>query len=218
MALTGVTIKGIKDSLLITLGEGELTKFLAELGELLEEKASFFAGGKVALEVGPRALSVGEVGKIKRLLAQNKVSLQAVMSESARTQAAARSLGLATFLRPKAQMAEKISQGVLIHCTLHSGQVVQNSGHVVIVGDVNPGAEVIAGGDIVVWGRLGGTVHAGAMGDEEAMVCALQMSPTQLRIASHIARPPERQRSGPIEPEVASVQNGGIVVEPWRQR
>jgi septum site-determining protein MinC len=84
----------------------------------------------------------------------------------------------------------------------------------VIIGDVNPGAEVVAGGDIVVWGRARGLVHAGALEDENAVICALELAPTQLRIASHIARSPEERPAQPV-PERASVRDGQIVAVPW---
>jgi septum site-determining protein MinC len=87
---------------------------------------------------------------------------------------------------------------------------------VVVIGDVNAGAEVIAGGDIVIWGRLRGTVHAGATGDDQAIVCALNLAPTQLRIGKHIARPPEGKRRRRIIPEVASVEEGKIIVKAWK--
>ncbi len=220
MASDRIAIKGIGESLLIILGEGELPELLEELIGQLEETPAFFEGAKVALEVGSRELSVEEIKAVRRLLARRKVSLQAVISESARTKAAAYRLGLDTSLHPRAQPkpgpSGQSSQGVLLRCTLRSGQVVKNPGHVVIVGDVNPGAEVIAGGDIIVWGKLRGTAHAGAIGDEGAVVCALQMSPTQLRIANYVACPPEEQRDNPVEPEMASIQDGRVVVEPWR--
>jgi septum site-determining protein MinC len=85
---------------------------------------------------------------------------------------------------------------------------------VTLIGDVNPGAEIIAGGDIVVWGKLRGIAHAGAMGNESAVICALELAPSQIRIGEHIARPPERSRP-PKVPEIASVQEDGIVVERW---
>jgi len=88
---------------------------------------------------------------------------------------------------------------------------------VVILGDVNSGAEVIAGGDVIVWGRLRGIVHAGALGDSGRCVCALDLSPTQLRIGSHIARPPEgRRRSKQPRPERAFISDDQIVAERWR--
>jgi septum site-determining protein MinC len=88
---------------------------------------------------------------------------------------------------------------------------------VVVLGDVNPGAEVIAGGDVIVWGHLRGIVHAGAMGDPERCVCALDLSPTQLRIGSHIARPPdEKRRRKESRPERAFIIDDQIIAECWR--
>jgi septum site-determining protein MinC len=104
--------------------------------------------------------------------------------------------------------------GLLTRRTLRSGQQLRHPGSIALIGDVNPGAEIVAGGDIIVWGKLRGTVHAGAMGDEDAQVCALDMRPTQLRIAQHIARSPEERRRKP-SPEVARVRKGQIVVESW---
>jgi septum site-determining protein MinC len=85
-----------------------------------------------------------------------------------------------------------------------------------LIGDVNPGAEIVAGGNIIVWGALRGTAHAGAMGDEGAIICALELAPRQIRIGSLIARSPERGRP-PRMPEVASVQGDHIVVESWKR-
>jgi len=107
------------------------------------------------------------------------------------------------------------TKGVLIRHLVRSGQVVRHTGHVVIIGDVNVGAEIIAGGDIVIWGRLFGTVHAGAMGDDSAVVCALDFSPLQLRIGNHVARPGEEARPAQRSPEVASVRDNLIMVQPW---
>jgi septum site-determining protein MinC len=85
---------------------------------------------------------------------------------------------------------------------------------VVIFGDVNPGAEVIAGGNIIVWGRIRGVVHAGVDGDEKAVVCALDLAPTQLRIADKIAVSPKKQ--GKIQPETARLEGDRIVAESWQ--
>jgi len=86
---------------------------------------------------------------------------------------------------------------------------------VVVIGDVNPGAEIIAGGDVVVWGKLRGLVHAGAYGDREAVVCALEMIPTQLRIADLITVSPAGPRDVEPIPEMASIKDGQIVAESW---
>ena len=84
-----------------------------------------------------------------------------------------------------------------------------------VIGDVNPGAEIVAGGNIVVWGRARGLVHAGALGNEDTVICALDLAPTQLRIAGHIARSPEDRRRKPAA-EMASVREGRIVAIPWQ--
>ncbi len=83
-----------------------------------------------------------------------------------------------------------------------------------VLGDVNPGAEIVAGGDILVWGVLRGMVHAGYPDNEQAMVCSLQLSPVQLRIAHLLSRPPEGFAAQP-RPEVAVIRQGQIVVETW---
>lgn len=220
--MAGVDIKGTQDGLLVTLGKGELASLLAELEERLGGTASFFKGGQVALEVGQRELSSEEIGHIQALLAQNEVALGTVISEAPVTRAAARRLGLETKRssrpepRPERRAEEDFSEGTLIRCTLRSGQVIRHPGHVVVVGDVNAGAEVIAGGDIVIWGRLRGTVHAGATGDDQTIVCALDLAPTQLRIGKHIARPPEGKPRRRIIPEVASVEEEKIIVKAWK--
>jgi septum site-determining protein MinC len=109
---------------------------------------------------------------------------------------------------------ESGEEAVLVRRTLRSGRSIRHRGHVVVIGDVNPGAEIVAGGDIVVWGRLRGIAHAGADGNSETVVCALDLSPTQLRIAHHIAISPARK--GEPKPELARVKNGQIVAERWK--
>ncbi|TDX41830.1 septum site-determining protein MinC [Halanaerobium congolense] len=108
---------------------------------------------------------------------------------------------------------ESTSEAVIINRTLRSGQRVKHQANVVIVGDVNPGAEVIAGGDIIVFGRLRGVVHAGAGGSKEAQVAALMLDPTQLRIASLIARSPDDSDSSKLQAERAFIEEDQIIVE-----
>lgn len=96
--------------------------------------------------------------------------------------------------------------------TLRGGQALHNLGNIVVVGDVNPGAELVASGDIVVFGALRGVAHAGAQGDVHASVHAIELSPTQLRIATFIAADAGDRRQTPIHPETARVQNDRIVI------
>jgi septum site-determining protein MinC len=104
--------------------------------------------------------------------------------------------------------------GTLYHRgTLRGGQILQQLGTIVVVGDVNPGAELVATGDIVVVGALRGTAHAGAQGDESARVIALELAPTQLRIATFIAADDSKLHAVRARgPEVALVENGRIAI------
>lgn len=102
--------------------------------------------------------------------------------------------------------------------TLRSGQTVTYEGNIFIVGDTHPGSEVIAKGDITVWGILGGIAHAGSDGNVNAKVRALKLNPIQLRIAGLYSRRndtvnvPYIQRTNEFTPEEARINNKQIVV------
>ncbi|MBD3308614.1 septum site-determining protein MinC [candidate division KSB3 bacterium] len=101
--------------------------------------------------------------------------------------------------------------------TVRSGQSLEFPGNVVILGDINPGAYVVASGDILVMGRLHGVVHAGAEGEERAVVVGVSFNPSQLRIAQYIGRPPDerpRFRAKRPQTEKAYIKDGAIVIEP----
>ncbi|MGQ9568012.1 MAG: septum site-determining protein MinC [Anaerolineae bacterium] len=216
-----VTIKGTKDGLAVFLGPGELSALVEELEAHLAQRPAFFRGGRVALHVGPRQMSPEEIARVGQCVARWGVSLWAVDTEAAETAASARALGLEVLPEGrKAPAGTSVpspalegESAVLVCRTLRSGQTLRHPGHVVVIGDVNPGAEIVAGGHVVVWGRLRGTVHAGAHGDEGAIICALRLAPTQLRIADFVARSPENEE--PEAPEIARLRDGRIVVEPW---
>jgi septum site-determining protein MinC len=93
--------------------------------------------------------------------------------------------------------------------TVRSGIEVRHPGSVIVFGDVNPGGSIIADGDIIVWGKLRGLVHAGANGNARSIVAALQMEPTQIRITDTVARAPS-QNPDRFYPEVAYVTRQGI--------
>ncbi|MDY7040346.1 MAG: septum site-determining protein MinC [Chloroflexota bacterium] len=223
-----VTIKGIREGLLVTLEGGDWNHLLAELEDRLSKPAAFFQGARVALQVGSRTLSTAEIKAARDLLARDEITLWAIVSEATATQEAAQQLELDTALPSHApevsaghevagEPAEEFSDlpALFVRRTLRSGQAVRHTGHVVLIGDVNPGAEIVAGGDVVVWGKLRGTVHAGAMGDESRVVCALELTPTQLRIGNLVTRSPEERRLRRVRPEMAFISQGKIVAEPW---
>ncbi len=218
-----VNIKGIKEGLLVTVGDGEWGEASRVLLEKLGEKAEFFKGARLVLQVGNRVLGAADLGQLRDDLGDLQINLWTVLSESTVTENSAKAYGLDVALpKPKTSApelppidpAEDGSSAILVDHTLRSGKSIRYPGHVIVMGDVNAGAEIIAGGNIVVWGRIRGTVAAGNDGNGEAVVCALDLAPTQLRIADAIATSPKRR--GKPEPEIARVKNGQIVAERWK--
>ncbi len=124
--------------------------------------------------------------------------------------------GLEVRFRPPRGERRVFHTKVVDH-TLRSGQRVASGGTVVVLGDVNPGAEVVAGGDVIVVGKLRGLAHAGAEGNEQAAIWALELAAKQLRIAGHVAVAPD-DAPAPAGPERARVEGGQIVIEPWERK
>ena len=108
-------------------------------------------------------------------------------------------------------------QMLVVNRTIRSGQEIKSPGSVMICGNVNPGAQIIAGGSIDIRGACKGMVHAGAYGDTSAFVVADQLMPTQIRIADRIAQPPENMEK-PKCAERASIKSGKIVIEPMERQ
>jgi septum site-determining protein MinC len=215
-----VQIKGIRDGLLVSLGDAGWNVIRQALLEQIEQQPAFFQGARIALDVGNQVLKSAELISLRDQLSEHGVMLWAVLSNSNTTESTAQLLGLATRLHkapptPAIQTAKGIDDetALWINKTLRSGTRIEYAGHVVIFGDVNPGAEVIAGGSVIVWGRLRGVVHAGAQGNRSAVVCALDLFPTQLRVAGEIAVAPERH--GKPQPEVVRIKDNRLQAEPW---
>ena len=99
--------------------------------------------------------------------------------------------------------------------TLRSGQIIEHPGDVVVIGDVNPGAEISAGGNIVVMGILRGIAHAGVNGKTDAFVAANVLQPTQLRIHQTITRSPDESLDRSKNPEIAKLKDQIICVDPF---
>jgi septum site-determining protein MinC len=221
-----VQIKGIREGLLVSVSEGEWPLAEQALLSELGRQADFLRGAKLILDVEEHMINAAAMGRLRDQLSDQGLSLWGVLSNSPLTERSAQAMGLATRIHQNdaapeyeeeyepEQQAEPGSDAVFVQKTLRSGMNITHPGHVILIGDVNPGAQIIAGGNVIVWGRLRGLVHAGAEGDESAMVCALELAPTQLRIASHIAIPPQERNSQP-SPEMAIVRDGSVVAEPW---
>ncbi len=216
-----IKIKGISEGLLVTVGEGEWPEIRQSLLDQIQAQADFFSGANLTLNVGEHEIKAADLGSLRDQISEKGIMLRGVISKSARTEENAKTLGLAThFDRPQPERSGKAfdtsvsgDDAILVQRTLRSGNNISYPGHVIILGDVNPGAEILAGGNVIVWGRLRGTVHAGASGDESAQVCALELAPTQLRIAETISiTPPSKKK---LHPEVAHLKEGQVVAEVW---
>lgn len=216
-------IKGIKEGILITLENQDWQDAKKELIEKIKEKQDFFQGARLVLDAGNSELLEGELDEIRIFLLSQGIILCGVLSKSLTTQTHVKKMGLiAEIEKPMLKHPQKLTPldtvlsgeaALFIRRTMRSGYRVEYKGHVIVLGDVNPGAEIIASGCVIVWGRLRGTVHAGAEGDMSAVICALDLSPTQLRIASKIATTP--QDSEIPKPEIASITDDQIIAEPW---
>ena len=213
---TPVSIKGGKDGLRLVLDEAApWDEVLDDLHESLSRGVEFFQGAQITVDTGQRALGDEELADLLHLMGEHGLQPSMLATASPEGRSAGRAAGIVT--RPPVRAAPAPVQndaeaGLLVQRTLRSGQVLRHHGHLTVIGDVNPGAEVVAGGSIIVWGRLRGTAHAGALGDAAAVVCALELAPTLLRIADALGRPPG---SRPAGPEMARVTAKGIEVEPW---
>lgn len=217
---TGIQIKGIRDGLLITLSGMPWPDLVNTFVNTIDERPAFFQGGKVAVDVGELELRVADISSLRDKLSERGISLWAILSESKTTERNTQNLGMATRItkpRPiETVQREEKPDGDLakwVKGPVRSGVQVVFDGNVVVWGDLNAGAEIVAGGSIIVWGRLRGVVHAGAKGDTGAVVCALELSPTQLRIADAIAVSPKNPAK--THPEVVFLEKGNITAKPW---
>jgi septum site-determining protein MinC len=208
--------------------------------KLDEAKArSFWRGAQTTIDCGMRSVSLEELSALtdftKRAFGLVPV---AVVAEDSATREGAQKLALNAFselplVKRTVREGERLEErevekenekspyfpnnALYVPNTIRSGQRLVHDGHVIICGDVNAGAEVAAGGDIVVMGALRGLAHAGYFGDESARIVAGSLRPPQLRIAGKIARAPEeggKPQNASRNPEVARIEAGEIGVFP----
>ena len=214
-----VQIKGIRDGLLATFVEAAWEDQCLALLAQMDERPAFFQGARLAMDVGSQVLKVNDLVDLRDRLSERNVTLWAVIGESPTTEHTSQLLGLATRIskpRPEEQKHDAVADdtALFINKTLRSGKRIEYPGHVVIMGDVNAGAEIIADGNVIVWGRVRGVIHAGAKGDRSATICALDLSATQLRIASEVSAMLKPQKDP--KPEIASINSEGrLQAELW---
>ncbi|HPA32560.1 MAG TPA: septum site-determining protein MinC [Anaerolineaceae bacterium] len=222
---TSLQIKGVRDGLMVTIGEGAWSEILESLISQIDDRIQFFKGARLTLDVGNRIVYAADLGLMRDKLADRQVVLWAVLSTSPVTEQTAQVLGLATRAHsaPRREQVMKPVESslpgenaIFVQRTLRSGFQVISKAHVIVVGDINPGAEIRAGGSVVVWGRLRGAVEAGTEIGDAATICALEMAPMQIRIAEREIMLPFRR--GKPQPEMVGIRNGQIFIEPWKAK
>ncbi len=181
--------------------------------------------GLVELDCRDWKLSCRDLKKIISFFEKAGLKINLIRSNVVQTLVSASALGHQTVLRlgeqSKSSSYEENNNSnitrkssLLFHeGTLRAGEHLEADGDVLLVGDVNPGAKISSGGNVMVWGRLRGSAHAGKFGNQNAKIVALQLRPLQLRIANEIARGPEEKPQEGLAEE-AIIESGQIIIQP----
>jgi septum site-determining protein MinC len=207
--------------------ESEWLELWGELQQRIEASKRFWPTNTIVyLFAGDRLIDQRQLQQIANSLSEAKLQLKRVFTSRRQTaivavtagfsveqQAPSLPLSVKSFAKLATPAATEpfVVEPLYIQNTLRSGQEVRHPASVVVVGDLNPGSAVIADGDILIWGRLRGIAHAGANGNLKAHIMALQMEPTQLRIADQVARAPAKNPNQ-FYPEVAYIGQEGIQI------
>ena len=220
-----VRFKSEEGRLLLILPAEAQTPVVASWTDLWQQMKQRLNGGDrfwqpnttVHLMASDRLLDGRQLQAISDALSEVQLQLQRVYTSRRQTAVAAATAGYSVEQQPPNSSLNQtptpaeqlIGEPLYLKMTVRSGVEIRHSGTVVILGEINPGGIVVADGDILVWGRLRGVAHAGAGGNSKCRIMALQMEPTQLRIADSVARAPQTQ---PVQfyPEIAYVTPEGI--------
>ncbi len=203
MEKDSVIFKGTNEGLYIYIKEATFENIKMNLKYKLEKGHDFFRGGKV----------IGFKGKT--LTSKERDTLTNILKED---------YGLKVDIIEPKVVKPPCSQDIVegqtkfVRSTIRSGQSIKYDGNIVVLGDVNPGGEVIATGNIIIMGSLRGIVHAGSSGNKRAIIAAFKLKSKQLRIADIIARSPDNEISNPKWPELAKIKGDSIIIEPYLQK
>jgi septum site-determining protein MinC len=196
-----------------------------EAGPLLQEVGQALSlvviQGPLSLVCGDWQLRLPDLEALQGLLASKGLTLVQVQADQPETRVAAAALGLQLGTNtggPRNPDVAPAAPALTVHQgPLRSGEHLQVEGSVLLLGDVNPGAQISAVRHVLVWGRLRGVAHAGRGGDDQATIVALQMRPLQLRIANAVARGPDEVPIAGLC-EAARLVNGEICIDPASPR
>lgn len=197
-----ITFKGVKEGIFINTIGGDLAAIKEELAAKMDTASKFYEGIKL-LGIKSEELSDEEQKELKLIL---KYKYDLKIEED---------IILDLMEKPEANQITDCGMTKFFQGTIRSGQVIEYEGNIVIIGDVNPGAFIKAKGNIIILGSLRGVAQAGMEGNLEAVVAAYNLQPMQLRIGEIIARPPDEIEGSFKMPEVAKIQKGEVVIEPY---
>lgn len=215
-----VVFKGSLNCLTIIMKEDvEFDEILSQMEEKVLSAGKFFKGATLMVKYRGKKLSFDEEEKVFQLL-QNKSGAKITGIEMDTEEPPKVEVEPHPQPHAKIRMSNFFFKGLeegmtkFYRGTVRSGQLINFDGNLVVIGDVNPGAEIVANGNVVVMGSLRGIVHAGANGNKEAIVVALNLQPTQLRIADVITRSPdEKDTGGQFIPEMAYIKDDIVYID-----
>jgi septum site-determining protein MinC len=210
---SAVEIKGFGEEIFIIFNsEASFSDIELALVDKLYKSKNFLVGTPIALDIKDHIFIYDECLKLKEILVGKfNLTVSYVRSNSEETVNNIEKIGwtVETFIT-KDDPSDKT---IIVRQTIRSGQKLKFAGNLVVVGDINPGGEVTADGDIVVFGKLRGIAHAGANGNVLATITAIELSPLQLRIAEIIRRSPDSELESRKVPEIAKIKDGNIFIE-----
>lgn len=214
----GIVFKGNSEGLVIVIPEEYgFEQALAEIESKVSNAARFFKGAKISVTYRGANLTPFEEEAVKGILDEKSGALiESFSKDDESMQNAFITKGIQQSpISTRKLFFSGVDEGncKFVRSTIRSGTRIQYDGNVVIMGDVNPGGEIIASGNVIVLGTLRGMVHAGADGNREAFIYALNLKPTQIRIAEAIARMPDESDDCKLCPELATIKDGAIEVE-----
>jgi len=206
-----VMVEGAESELIIDLRSlGSFADMKTELDRNLHAIDNYLMGNWVSIDVGSKSITERQLRELEDILLDHGFHLKDLINEhSGNNNRGPRRIPINLC---EGEVPDS-NDTILIQRSLRSGQKCFSQGNMVILGDINPGAEVIAGGNILVMGSLRGMAHAGAFGNEDAIIVAYRLSPTQIRIANHITRPPDGEAILVSNPELARIRAGKVVIE-----
>lgn len=222
--MQSVAIKGVDDKLEVHLNEQSSYQSLREdLIQKLQSNKNFFLNCSAKVVISGRLLSPAQRREIKRIFSMdygiNNVSYSDEIKKMKETPKTYESKPVENEKNMQNNEIELVSReyfdakSIFISSTVRSGQRIECEGDIVVLGDVNPGAEIIAGGSIAIFGTLRGLAHAGAGGREDVCVAALYMRPKQLRLSGRVVMPEENKKE-PVVGEIAHLVNDRVVFKP----